>query len=214
MLDSEQKFPKFSWLDVTVRQDTRDGRPESYKLQDPHKLKVLETLPVSKVPENIKTKNWEKRKSIIIDFVEPIGNIINNWKEKTLGIIKPKEVLDFYIKEEKVKLSKKQETILKQSLLYTERKPLEIIPVSFYYRFIDDAGKERNYKLLDWEIYQAYRTWKKTYLDRDILFMKLREKFFDWMAVKRDLYFVIGNHNKWRHRFFIVGLLYFPAGIK
>ncbi len=197
-------------MDVTVKQDTRDGRPESYKLRDPHKLRILETLPVSKVSKHIKTENWKKRKSIIIDFVEPIGNIINNWKEKTLGIIKPKEVFDFYIKEEKVKLSKKQKAILKQKLLYTQSTPLEMPPVSFHYKFTDDAGNKHDYKLLDWEVYQAYRSWRKKYPDKNTLFAKLKERFLYWMIKNRDLYFVIGNHNRWRNSFFIVGLLYFP----
>ncbi len=145
-----------------------------------------------------------------MDFVEPIGNIINNWRKRTLGIIKPKEVIDFSIKEENIRLDKKQEIILRQSLLYVEREPLEILPVSFYYKFIDDEGKEHNYKLLDWEVYQAYRAWRKRYPNKDTLFTKLRERFFNWMVNDRDLYFVIGNHNRWRHKFFVVGLLYFP----
>lgn len=208
-LDDEQKFPKFSWLEVMVQQDSRDGRPESYKLRDYHRIRVLETLPVSGVSKKLKRENWAKRKKLIMDFVEPMENIINNWKEKTLGIVKPREVLEFYIQREEVKLSKDQEAVLRQGFLYTDRNPLEIIPLSFRYKFVDDSGKEHNYKLLDWEVYQAYRSWRKRYPDEDILLKKIKEKFFDWMLT-RDLYFVLGNHNRWRHKFFIVGLLYFP----
>lgn len=209
-LDSKQKFPKYSWLEVKIQQDVNDGRPESYKLIQPYKIKVLQTLPVSNVSRKVAKENWAKRKRIIMDFVEPMENIISNWKEKTLGIIKPKKILEFYIQKEEVKLGKNQEIILRQRLLYEDKDPLEIIPLSFRYRFIDDSGKEHDYKLLDWEVYQAYRGWRGKYPDEDTRLKKIKEKFFDKM-LERDLYFVIGNHNRWRDKFFIIGLLYFPS---
>ncbi len=147
---------------------------------------------------------------LILRFVEPIDQITKNWKQKSLGIIKPVELLDFYIQEEEEKeWSPEQLNVIKQNILFArDIKPLEKIPYKFSYKFLGDDGKEHIYGIFDWEIYQAYRSWRWKYR-KDVL-KRLKEKFFYEMKEKKDVYFVIGNHNRWRKSFFIVGIIYPP----
>ena len=49
----------------------------------------------------------------------------------------------------------------------------------------------------DWEMGEAWRKWKRIYGDRDLLEDKIREKFFDDMVNKHDLYFYMGMY--YRH---------------
>ena len=203
-LNEDKKFPKYSWLEVEVEHNQKDGRPESYKLLNPSKIKVLEKIESGR-------EGWKKRMKLILNFVEPIEQIITNWKTKTLGIIKPKELLDFYIQEEEKEWTKEQLNLIRQNILFLELqniKPLEKVPYKFSYKFLGDDGKEHIWGIYDWEIYQAYRKWRWIYKDK--VFEKLREKFFYEFKEKKDIYFVIGNHNRWRNSFFIIGIVYPP----
>jgi len=54
-LDLEQKYPKFSWIEVEATRNTKDFRPESYRPN-------LETL---SVVQEKKKPDWEERRRII-----------------------------------------------------------------------------------------------------------------------------------------------------
>ncbi len=62
---------------------------------------------------------------------------------------------------------------------------------------------------VNWELFESYRSWGKTYKDPGILWDKLKEKYLDWMLKERDLYFIMGMFSQYP-TWFIIGLYYPP----
>jgi hypothetical protein len=61
----------------------------------------------------------------------------------------------------------------------------------------------------DWELFESYRSWGKCYGEPDVLWKKLKGKFYSWMLEKRDLYFVMGMYSQYP-TWFIIGIYYPP----
>ena len=68
-----------------------------------------------------------------------------------------------------------------------------------------------NYSIIDWEINQAYRTWKLDYNNQEELFQKIEEKWLNQMCSEnRDVYFYVGNMKRFKSNFMILGVFYPP----
>ena len=60
----------------------------------------------------------------------------------------------------------------------------------------------------DWELFEAFRNWKKKYTTPTELEKKLKDKF-DTNMKKRDLYFIVGTTSQFG-TWVIIGLYYPP----
>ena len=60
----------------------------------------------------------------------------------------------------------------------------------------------------DWELLESWRSWKNKYKTDQLLWQKLKERYFDWMK-KRNLHFIIGTESRY-NKFLIIGLYYPP----
>lgn len=158
-LEADQQFSKYTWIEAKV-QKSKDFRTESH-IVDSASIKKLETLG---------TKNgWLERNKLLLPLVLPAAQVFRDdrdLKKNSLGLIEVTKVLDLEIEEVRDEDYKKQLSNLNRvqsqlSLLPAkDLTPLEVIPFSFRYRFLDDAGVERNLKVVDWEIYQLHRNVK------------------------------------------------------
>ncbi|WP_306258211.1 hypothetical protein [Pararhizobium sp. IMCC21322] len=70
------------------------------------------------------------------------------------------------------------------------------LPFKFKYRFADDAGKVSNMMIEDWEIGQLYWNCLKGSTPREAA-KKVREKYLDDFANKKDLYLFLGTTRRW-----------------
>ncbi len=189
-----RKFKKYQWIKAPIVRDTRDPRPESYRLTG-------EVQPL----EFLDTKNeWRKRKKLVIHNVftrmdRLLKNARNSRIFTSLAIFKPKKIIGFHI----IKVDEKSRSI-------------KNIPYRFYYSFIDEKGRRSKLQILDWEIYELCRKIIKKYgSKKNIVLTKLKEKYFDQFLYKRDIYFFFGTHKLWHIRrsknpFMIVGIFYPP----
>ncbi len=211
-LKSESQFPKHSWIKSKFRKRpySKDVRKDSYEIQRDFKLEILEKYDVSKGSKKQKAEMWNKRKEIILPFVsDSLTQIYSDYDKggKTLGIIKPDEIIDFIIEEdEKKKWDKKELQTLKQcDLFINEKKPLHKVPYRFKYKF-KSGGKIHTLSITDWEVNMLYLNlvWRRDTSWEN----KMRQKFLDFMN-NRDLYFIVGNVHHTRS-FIIVGLFYPP----
>jgi len=158
-LDIDQKYKKYSWIEIDVERNTSDFRPETYRPCN------LDTMSIEEEKKRRKTP-WELRRSIIFKNKKTYTNleelIIQAKTDKTsLAVFKPSKILNFEYEEterdwdqDKLKLLEMESRQL--SLFQTpeelerEFKVVPKVPYKFFYRFEDDSGKISRMMIEDW----------------------------------------------------------------
>lgn len=223
-LDIDQKYKKYSWIQVEVERNTQDFRPETYR---PVNLsKIIVEPPPSKA-------DWELRKKIIFNNKKIYSNLqelITEAKSKSsrtsLALFKPTKILDFIIEPDSrdwdsQKLQKLRDLSQQMNLFQTpeeiadEFKVVQKVPYKFSYLFEDDSGKKSKLMIEDWEIGMLYfNCLKKAKENESIAISKVKEQYLN-NFLKRDLYFFLGTtkkfHNVSPNPFIIIGVFYPPA---
>jgi hypothetical protein len=213
----QNSIKKFDWIEVECQNYSKKEilhRKESHKIR-PSTLKVIDSS-LNKGPP----VDWEGRNEIVMPKVESsIERLRKAFKEDrtSLGMIKPKELFDFYMSEE---LNSDEKTLAKakecyQETLYGEkRSDLEILKHVFRYKFSCHGDSCNNHDITceDWELFQSYRKWRWIYKDKKELWEKIRQRYFDYMVTERDLYFFMGTYFL-QPSWLIVGLYYPPKNI-
>lgn len=204
LLGSEQQYKKWQWISVDLtRNDKRDKRPESFRPNIMEPIEPLEILDISKNKE----LGWKSRSSFALKKVYySMQDIIDECKETdmSLATLKPKEVVDFFWKEEEQrewdsqKLAKVMAN-LRQGNFFDDNDARQFIhvvrklPYKFYYSFITEDGKQRNLMIEDWEVGALYWKMYDSYGSEDIACKKVREKFLIDIRKDRDFYFFVGT---------------------
>lgn len=222
-LDYEKRFNKYDWVELELKRNTNDFRPESYR---PLNFEEIQDL------GNIKADGgtWEERRKFVLKNVYTnLEKLIGEAKDKqictSLAVFKPNRILDFtYEKVEdswddkKVKYieSEKKQLNLFESKDEEDIENFEVVsklPYKFKYKFTDDSGKESNLMIEDWETGALYwNTLRSCNGDEVRACEKVKEKYFNDLAKTRDLYFYLGttkmNHFTARNPFVIIGAFY------
>jgi len=204
LLDYGKQFPKYSIISVNCRRPLRDKRVESYKV-DQDSIKILRCLGT----EN----KWSERKKIVLPTLSPsFCKILEDISiNKSLGIFKPADI-QFEVAKSVPKDEKKHQAVYSQYYLFDKKlRPVEQIPFDFYYEFKCHNTRDcpgHILKIHDWEIVQAYRSWRYRYTDQAILLQKIKEKWLDIAGPKKDVYFYVGNMWKYPKQFLVLGVFY------
>lgn len=206
-LSFDKRFRKYQWIEVRAKRSS-DPRPESYEV-DIDSIKIDgEPVPTD--------KKWLARKQIILPHESPSLCCLQRHRQttgQTLGIFKPREIEKLIIRksapdwtpEEKAKLL--QHTLFQHSAKF---EPLEKIPYKFIYRFRCEDSSCNGHQLscVDWELGQAYRSWRDKY--EKGWEAKLRNRFEYEMIHKFDTHFYVGTVRIHPDSWIIVGLFYPP----
>lgn len=194
-MDFYRRYSKYQWIEVEIEKNKEDFRIDSYR-------PFIQTLKLLGEPLSTKKDGWQKRKEIIlptaISSLEEIQDLYES-DGISLGIFKPKEIIDFTVESADSEWSPKQEKVLAQLRLFeTQPKQLDKIPFKFIYKFTcHDAKCKKLHKLsiIDWEIFQLYRNIKNNYqYDMATILQKIKEKYFDEICnSKRDTYLIVGS---------------------
>jgi len=219
-LDFDQKYPKYTWIEVDVERNTKDFRPETYRPD-------LSTLSVGAKP---KKADWDERRRIIFKNKKVYTNLqelIDKAKNDgtSLAIFKPAKVLDFIIEPAEREWDANKLAILQglSQQLNLFQTPEEIerefrvvpkVPYKFSYRFEDETGKQSTMMIEDWEIGMLFfNCLKRAGGNEDVATTKVREKYYDAFA-KKDLHFFLGTtkqyHNVAPNPFITIGAFYPP----
>jgi len=222
MLDNEQQFKKYTWINVGVEKNTKDFRPESYR-------PFLDTLEVEQVPENAKA-DWEYRKSIAFKSQEIYTNKVEiirlaKTQNKSLLVFKPTKIKDLIIEKtdadwNSASLQCLQAAAQQLSLFQTaeeverEFKALKKIPYKFSYCFEDDAGQESTLMIEDWELGMLYlNCLKRANGSEEKACQDVRNKYYTEFMGK-DLHLFLGttlaHHKVSVNPFIIIGVFYPP----
>jgi hypothetical protein len=206
-LRNEKQFKKYQWIEVAVTKAS-DPRPDSWVV-DLESIKVLgDPLPTS--------DSWQARKNIVLSLLSPsLCHLVRN-REKTgatLGIFKPKEIKGLIIEpEELATWTERELNILSQESMFDRKPPnlLEKIPYKFIYSFTCDDSDCREHRLsvVDWEVAQSYRSWRKCYGNQ--WEQPFRQRFETQMIHKYDTHFYVGTLRAHPDRWIIIGLFYPP----
>ncbi len=211
----ESRYKKYSWIEVDIRKNQNDMRPESF-------MPIMEKM---KIGAHIGTENnWERRKEYVLkevyDDMEKLIDLAHN-NELSIAVFKPKEVMDFYFKDvlenERQRYQEKMNRILqkRKQMKLMDNGLMDIDLVSkpdylFHYKFCDINGKESDMKIEDWEAQALYRNCLKRNGDREKTLKDVRKKYWDDFYLKKDLYLILGttlefHRRKARNPFTIIG---------
>jgi len=205
------KIQRYDWIEIECKKaiDEKLGRKESYRVRDGSVNIIGRSLSLGKIKGKAP---WEKRDAIILPKVAPSLEYLEEQysKDKTsLGLIKPKELIDFFRREE---LQQPPEPKEFQRSLDNQIIPIiDAIPHIFAYKFrCSGCINEKTHNIMceDWELFESYRSWWKHYPDVNVLWEKLHQKFFDFMK-KQNLHFYMGMYSQ-MPTWLIIGLYYPP----
>ena len=220
LLNDDQKYPKYTWIEVDAERNTSDFRIESYRPD-------ISTIIVEPKP-NV---NWEERRRIIFKNKTVYTNLetliteAKSSSKTSLAIFKPTRILDFVIEPDDrdwdpKKLASLQAQSKQLHLFKTieeieeEFRVVQKIPYKFSYIFEDDSCKQSKMIITDWEIGMLYLNclWRANN-DESVATAKVRGKYYD-QFLKRDLHFFLGTtkqfHNIAPNPFIIIGVYYPP----
>ena len=201
LLEDEQKFKKYTWIDVEVERNLADFRPESYR---PNLSSVF-------VYNNNSKVDWAERRKIVFNnnvIYTNLHKLIDESRKKppkSLAIFKPTKIIDFKINEierewNKEKIDSLYNESLQLNLFKTveevdkEFKVVRKLPYKFSYSFIDDEGTESTLMIEDWEIGMLYfNCLKRTNGDEKKATEAVKQKYFMDFVNKKDLYFFLGT---------------------
>lgn len=206
LMDQEKRFSKWQWIKVKLIKAS-DPRPESYKLN-------VDTIEVGEFvgPQD----NWRARRELIKPLKRASMCRIQQEREQrgapTLGVFRPHEINRLIIEPTAESWTAAEETILKQDTLFDKAPAhtLEKIPFNFRYEFrcgdVDCNG--HTMMCTDWEMAEAYRSWRWKYgADWEAAF---RQRFETEMIQKNDTHFFVGTVHQHPGSWIIVGLFYPP----
>lgn len=205
-LDFDQRYPRWSIISANIEKNAKDSRPESYRIDD-FSIQVIRKIGTN--------NNWAERKQ----FVLPLQfSSIQQIKDqgKSLGIIKPQTIIQYYYEPTEREWNPQQQGILDQMDLFEPSVELEKIPYKFGYEFAEGDGSKHRYSISDWEISQLYRNCRDnskaaTLEHREQEAIKqVRQKLEVDFLANKDLYFIVGNLKNRRQIFMIIGLFYPP----
>jgi hypothetical protein len=131
----------------------------------------------------------------------------------TLGFFKPAQITRLKIEgAEQTSWTTEQLNILRQIPMFqaAPAQELEKIPFEFKYEFrcSDDSCSGHLLTCFDWEMGQAYRSWRRQYGDN--WEQPFRNRFENEMINKNDTHFFVGNLHQFPTSWIIVGLFYPP----
>lgn len=220
LLDQEQQYKKYQWVEVDIARNKGDQRPESYRVMNTGAIRLLEEIGTE--------REWEDRRKLIIGkniIYTNLRNIIDLAHANTLSLVifKPSQIIDCVA--EKAEPEWPQDKVnailnsLRQGNLFEDQNMEDFrimpkLPYKFSYRFKDDAGTESTLMIEDWEIGQLYWNCLKRYGENEAV-AKVREKYFDDFAKTKDLHLFMGTTYEWhirkaRNPFVIIGTFHAP----
>jgi hypothetical protein len=205
-LDRTAQFKKYDIIDLEVGSKPDDHRPES-------RLPFVETITVQ---HHISSRDgWRERRPYVEPLIQPSMCAIlrqQSMDGTSLGVFQPAELYDFFM-EPAPSRPTRQALVGQMNLFFPNRKNLEALPYKFCYRYRCDESNcgGHNPSIIDWELGEAYRSWRHRYPDDKDLFSKLRQKWFDEIAgPDKDLHLFVGNVAKYPTSFLVLGAFYPP----
>lgn len=208
-LDESQQFKKYTVIEARCRKAQDDHRVESYKI-DCDSIRLLSHF------DTQKDRRWDSRKKIVLptvssSFCKILAEIEAG---KSLGVFKPHDIDFQWENARHVDEDSREACYAQLSFWDKAKKAIEPIPFDFYYSFKcfgESNCLGHQLPIIDWEIGQAYRNWRYKYKPVEQLIEKIKQRWLDLIcAPKNDVYFYVGNMQRFRNQFMVLGVFYPP----
>lgn len=198
---SPQNFKKKWWIEYELQsKEPSDHRPESRKIKF-ETIKPIREASFKEIEELLKPR---------IQTLEGLKAL--GIKKQSLGVIKPKEVLDFLPSDNQN--YEKLVSMGKQRTLYGEQ-AMKLSPPKFKYRYKfkdTDEGQVHENLCEDWEAVMVYRNCEKMrlagrYPNEKTVHEKVKDKMIKDIFKNGHVYFIVGSHFKFP-TYIIIGVIY------
>jgi hypothetical protein len=206
-LPEHQQFKKWQWIEIALacRGHGNDQRLES---REPD-LKTLRILgePISPKHE------WLERRQIIDKMPHhTVAGLeaLYNENRTSLGIVRPKRVLDLKVVPEEEEWPEKYQWLWKQARLFGEQKPLKKLPYKFQYLF-QCEDSENTYTAMneDWELGVLFLK-ERERKGEEAAVQSVRQKFLDEICHEsRDTRFFMGTRHPF-NQWLVIGTFWPP----
>lgn len=211
-LPEDKQFSKWQRVRVTVRRPNSDKRPESWQ-PDARSIELLERLPAGEAVErrNLVGRLPERTMCELNQLNKLVPG--RNPATESLGVVRPLKPPKFVIKSRSaadIETSRlRQEGQLPIFTSATDK--LEVIDYVFLYRYLcrSMGCKGHEQSIIDWEIAQAYRSWRSNPNWQELM----RRKWEDEMwAPERDAVLFVGNQHNQANAFMVLSVFWPPGG--
>jgi len=197
---AQKRFRKYQWIevDLELQGSENDNRLESRK-------PILETLRILGEPISAKN-NWEERRRIVDKMPHCSVNQLQQLYDRdkiSLGIVRPKRVLDLIVEPTKEKWKPKWQYLFSQLHLFEKpQKPLRKLPFNFKYVFeCEDSTRPQQATILDWELGVLFLKESDKYGSDEAAAESVKNKFLNELcSSKKDTRFFMGTrfpYNLW-----------------
>lgn len=210
------QFKKYQVIKVPIaHRGTRDPRPESFS-PDNSQIELGDVVTTGR-------KNWAERKALLGHLVGETTACelfrINqatpmNQPAPSLGLIKPRDILDVKVKPGQPWTTRQQEKVDRaaEPTLFEEAailNKLEPPPLTLHvrYRCMTSDCRGHNQTILDWEVGAAAYNWRRNYPSHEIP-QRVLEHWQKMMEPSKDTHFYLGNQHQHRASFSILGVWY------
>ena len=200
LLEEINRYKLFEWIECPLQRNTKDFRPETFRLLDPSQIRREVQLDT--------TYNWRARRDIVLkkatvyDHLEPLIRAAKD-NATSLAVFKPTEIVGFVHESTDREWSRKKldemRAKIDQADLFDDNewratfRVVNKLPYKFYYRFTDVAGKVRKLQILEWQIGALFwNCLRQAGGNEDEALAKVRQKYVDEFADK-DLHFFLGT---------------------
>jgi len=224
MLEDDQKYPKYTWIQLDLIRNQTDFRQETYR----PRLGFDE--PIQVVGHIDTAADWAARKEYVCREVftsmEDLLRLAKSDGSKSLATLKPSEIVDFIVEPETDPNWKPQWLLqAKQTSLFDldaegtarRRRLVRKLPSRFKYRFmVSGENRPRTMTIQDWEIGALFwNCLRRAKGDEEEANRQVRFKYLDEFVSRRDLYLFLGTHYRYHRKnapdpFMIVGVFYPP----
>jgi len=196
-----QRFKKYQWIEVALSSalSSNDSRKESRR-------PVLDSIKL--IGEPLSTgKQWQERRQIIDCLPHLTLKTLKEQHEidnTSLGIVRPKRILDLEVKRSKEPDWKPEwkQLFLQPTLFGPPQKPLRRIPFTFHYIFeCDDDTKPHRAMCEDWELGALFLKEAERLGSDEAAATSVKDKFLNELCrTDKDTRFFMGTHfpyNSW-----------------
>lgn len=203
-----QRFRKWQWIEIALapRGHGTDQRIES---REPD----LSTLRILGEPLSVRD-HWRARRQIVDRLPHhTVGQLESLYRSKrvSLGIVRPKRVLDLKVTPVAREWPAKYQALWSQLRLFGRQKPLRKIPYKFQYVFeCEDTDTPHRVMNEDWELGVLFLKECDRLGSEGAAIKSVRHNFFEVMCREgRDTRFFVGTrhpYNEW----IVIGTFYPP----
>ncbi len=196
----DQQFQKYQWIEVDLdpRGAGNDSRKESRRPN-------LDSIVICGEPLST-DKKWKQRREIIDQLPHRTLNqlkLLYETDKTSLGIVRPKCVLDLEIRPDDDDWKPEWRSLFKQQRLFgPQQKPLRKIPFTFHYVFeCEDSDKPHTAMCEDWELGALFLNELDRLGSAQLAAESVKRKFFEELcSPSKDTRFFMGTffpYNTW-----------------